>query len=227
MKNFASDEVMKEYPAFVIAPQCPKDSRWVEVHWGLDKHDMPKKPSLPLSLALAAVDSLQEEFSIDENRMYITGLSMGGFWCMGRHPKASQKSLQRQRPSAAAAIPLSRRKLASLPIWAFHGDKDNAVKVHRSREMMEAIKAAGGAPKYTEYKGVGHNSWSATYANPELYKWMFETGAKSSNCRATFAERKATVLAPSSSIAANYSSNYNHTLYFPYPQRLALSAQRP
>jgi predicted peptidase len=60
-----------------------------------------------------------------------------------------------------------------VPVWAFHGDQDTAVKVRRSRDMVEAIKAAGGAPKYTEYKGVGHDSWTATYRDPELYKWLF------------------------------------------------------
>jgi len=60
-----------------------------------------------------------------------------------------------------------------MPLWAFHGDKDGAVKVERTRNMIAAIKEAGGEPKYTEYKGVGHNSWSQTYSNPEFYAWLF------------------------------------------------------
>ncbi len=64
-------------------------------------------------------------------------------------------------------------KFAKLPVWAFHGDKDTAVPVERSRMMIEALKKAGGEPKYTEYPGVGHDSWSATFANPELYDWLF------------------------------------------------------
>jgi predicted esterase len=60
-----------------------------------------------------------------------------------------------------------------VPVWAFHGDKDATVKPHRSREMIDALKAAGAMPKYTEYPGVGHDSWSRTYRDPALYEWLF------------------------------------------------------
>jgi predicted peptidase len=63
--------------------------------------------------------------------------------------------------------------MASLPLWAFHGGSDSAVNPQRSRDMIAAIKAAGGAPKYTEYEKVGHDSWSATYRDPEFYAWLF------------------------------------------------------
>jgi predicted peptidase len=80
---------------------------------------------------------------------------------------------------AAAAIicgggrPEKVAKFKNVPMWVFHGADDKTVPVERSREMVEALKAAGGAPKYTEYPGVGHNSWAATYSNPELYRWLF------------------------------------------------------
>jgi predicted peptidase len=80
----------------------------------------------------------------------------------------------------AAAVPIcgggdvtQAKAIKDVPIWAFHGDKDDAVKVRRSRDMIAAIKAAGGSPKYTEYKDVGHDSWTTTYKDPELYKWLF------------------------------------------------------
>jgi len=65
-------------------------------------------------------------------------------------------------------------KLTGIPIWAWHGDKDTAVKTQRTRDMIEAIKKAGGNPLYTELKDVGHNAWTAAYGKPEMWKWMFE-----------------------------------------------------
>ena len=64
-------------------------------------------------------------------------------------------------------------KIARIPVWCFHGDKDGAVKVDRSRDMIAALKKAGGEPKYTEYKGVGHDSWTATYRDPKFHEWLF------------------------------------------------------
>ena len=65
------------------------------------------------------------------------------------------------------------KKMASIPIWAFHGEKDRVVHVERGREMIEAIKKAGGKPRYSELPGVRHNSWTPAYKNPELWKWLF------------------------------------------------------
>ena len=172
MRDFASDSVMKEYPCFVVAPPCPTGKRWVEVDWSADKHAAPEEISPWLEMSLKVVESLEKEFSIDSNRLYITGLSMGGYgtWdAIQRHP---------QRFAAAAPIcgggdESQAERLAKLPLWVFHGAKDNVVKPERSRNMIAAIKKAGGSPKYTEYPNAGHNSWSATYSNPEYYKWLF------------------------------------------------------
>lgn len=172
MNDFASDAIMAKYPAFVVAPQCPAGKKWVEVDWSADSHAMPQEPSISLRLTLEAIAALQQEFSIDADRLYITGLSMGGYgtWdAVQRYP---------QRFAAAAPIcgggdPAFAAGMKDVPLWAFHGDKDTAVKPHRSREMIAALKAAGGTPKYTEYPGVAHNSWAQTYANPELYAWLF------------------------------------------------------
>lgn len=172
MSDFASDKIMESYPAFVIAPQCPEEKKWVEVPWTDEEHSMPEEPSTPLRQTLELVDALQKEFSIDPTRLYITGLSMGGF--------GTWDAIQRRPTLFAAAAPICgggdaalAKKIKDVPVWAFHGDADEAVKVRRSRDMIAALKAAGGSPKYTEYKGVGHDSWSATYRDPELYKWMF------------------------------------------------------
>lgn len=172
MNDFASDEVMAKYPAFVIAPQCPNDAKWVEVDWGATKHKAPEKPSIALRQTFEVLEGLQKEFSIDASRVYVTGLSMGGY--------GTWDSIERKPDYFAAAAPIcgggdvdQAKKLTKLPIWAFHGDKDTAVKPERSRDMIAAIKAAGGEPKYTEYPGVGHDSWSQTYRNPEFYAWLF------------------------------------------------------
>jgi predicted peptidase len=155
--NFAGAENRKKYPCFLIAPQCPEDKFW---------------RGGPLQLVLDLIGAVRKEFSIDEKRIYLTGLSMGGYGTW---------DLLAQKPELfAAGVPIcgggdetEAATLAKIPIWAFHGDKDMAVKVERSRTMIEAIKKAGGKPKYTEYPGVGHDSWTVTYKDPEMLKWLF------------------------------------------------------
>jgi predicted peptidase len=179
MRDFASDKIMEQYPCFVVAPQCPSGVQWVDTPWSALSHEMPDKPTQPMRMSIDLVGELEKEFSIDSNRLYVTGLSMGGF--------GTWDTIQRNPDMFAAAAPIcgggdSRLELvkpiANLPIWAFHGDKDTAVKTQRSRDMIDALKKAGGSPRYTEYPGIGHNSWSATYSNPELYKWMFSQQRK-------------------------------------------------
>lgn len=178
MGNFASDEIRAKYPAFVIAPQCPEGKQWVNVPWSHDKHTMPKDASEPMQLTIDLIGALQKEFSIDKSRLYVTGLSMGGF--------GTWDIIQREPTMFAAAAPIcgggdvdGAKTIVKLPIWAFHGDQDTAVKTQRSRDMIAALKAAGGEPKYTEYPNTGHNSWSATYSDPKFYEWLFAQQKKS------------------------------------------------
>lgn len=174
MRDMASDDVMEKYPCFVIAPQCPSGVQWVDTPWTADAHEMPEKPTEPMRLAIELVAAAQKEFSIDKNRLYVTGLSMGGF--------GTWDAIQRQPDLFAAAAvicgggdsrPEKVKPIVSIPIWTFHGDKDTVVKTKRSRDMIAALKGAGGSPKYTEYPGVGHNSWAATYRNRDVYEWLF------------------------------------------------------
>jgi len=172
MTDFASDEVMRDHPAFVIAPQCPNGQKWVEVDWSADAHEMPGMPAKAMKLSLDLLESLQQEFSIDANRVYVSGLSMGGYGVWD--------ALQRRPVTFAAAIPICGGgdpamvlSFNHVPIWCFHGGADNVVNPARSRQMIDALKAAGGKPKYTEYQGVGHNSWAATYANRDVLDWLF------------------------------------------------------
>ncbi|MBI5758504.1 MAG: dienelactone hydrolase family protein [Planctomycetales bacterium] len=171
-KKFLEPENRDKYPCFVMVPQCPTGKKWVEVDWSADKHDQPEKPGETMQLVLETLASLQKEFRVDDRRLYVSGLSMGGYgtWDLAaRYP---------DRFAAAAPIcgggdEKMATRLSKLPLWVFHGDQDTAVKPERSRNMIAAIEKAGGKPKYTEFKGVGHNSWDPAYADPALLEWMF------------------------------------------------------
>ena len=161
-------------PAIVLAPQCPAGKKWVEVDWKAKQHAAPEQPSESLARVFGLIKQLKDTSSIDPDRLYVTGLSMGGY--------GTWDVIQRQPNRWAAAIPVcgggdSRKEMVlpirSLPIWVFHGDADKAVPVSRSRDMMKALKKVKSPAKYTEYPGVGHNSWTPTYANPEALKWLF------------------------------------------------------
>jgi len=171
-KLFSDIETRQAHPAFVIFPQCPENKRWVEVDWNLTSHVMPTEASVNMQLVLDLIDDMQKRYPIDTNRIYVVGLSMGGFgtWdIISRYPE-----------KFAAAVPIcgggdeaQAPKLNKIPIWAFHGGNDKLVLTDRSRNMINAIKTAGGAPRYTEYPGVGHLSWNKAFAEPDFLNWIF------------------------------------------------------
>lgn len=145
-------------PYILIAPQCPARSRWTD--------DDQQAGVLKL------LDHITSKFPADTTRIYLTGLSMGGYgtWKMAtEHPNrfaAVSPICGRGNPEAAA-------KLVNVPIWAFHGTEDTAVLYRHSDEMVKAIREAGGTKvRFTTLQHVGHNSWSAAYATPELYQWF-------------------------------------------------------
>lgn len=123
--------------------------------------------------ALAILEQVRREFPVDPRRIHLTGISMGGFGAW---------SLAIARPELWASIvpicgggdPRLAWRLKPLPCWAFHGDADDVVAVANSRNMIAALEAAGGQPRYTEFPGVGHNSWDRAYAMPELFAWIGE-----------------------------------------------------
>ncbi|MEQ1861335.1 MAG: GDSL-type esterase/lipase family protein [Chthoniobacteraceae bacterium] len=169
---FAKPEVREKYPAFVFAPQCPKDQTWSAVKGWTDAESFQPEPKPAMKLALGAIDALAKEFSIDADRLYITGLSMGGY--------GSWDLLCRIPQRIAAALPVcgggDSTKIAvakGVAVWAFHGMEDTPVPVARSRELIAALQAAGGAPLYSEYPYVKHDSWTNAYGEPELLAWMF------------------------------------------------------
>jgi predicted peptidase len=124
-------------------------------------------------MVLNLIESLSKEYRIDADRIYLTGISLGGF---GVWDLASRKPglFAAAMPICGGGDPAQAEKLAKLPMWAFHGDADLSVPVERSRDMIAAIKKAGGNPKYTEYKKVGHDAWTPTYTNDEVLDWLFK-----------------------------------------------------
>ena len=164
-------------PAIIIAPQCPAGEQWVNIPWANLSHTMPAEPSDSMRLTIELLNKLTRELSVDEKRIYVTGLSMGGF--------GTWDIIQRYPDIFAAAIPICgggdtslAPKLIGIPLWAFHGGADMTVKTVRSQDMIAAIKKAGGNPKYTEYEGVTHDSWTRTYANQDVLKWLFSQKKK-------------------------------------------------
>lgn len=170
--EFVKPENRQKYPCFVVAPQCPPDDKWANIDWILKSHTMAEKMTEPLRLALDLFEKLAAELPVDKGRLYITGLSMGGF--------GTWDAIQRRPDYFAAAMPVcgggdtaEAPKLKDLPLWAFHGDMDATVLPIRTKAMIEAIRKAGGTPKMTIYPQVGHNCWINAYADPAAMEWLF------------------------------------------------------
>lgn len=152
----------KEFPFIIVAPQCPERQVWEN------------EPLLKL------LDSISAQYAVDPNRVYLTGLSMGGYgtWRLGlAHPE-----------KFAALVPIccggnmidallgpgdKGAALMNLPIWAFHGAKDAAVPLDESERMVKAMRKFGAKEvKLTVYPEANHDSWTETYNKPELYEWL-------------------------------------------------------
>lgn len=145
----------KTYPFIIASPQCPSDIWWPAI----------------IEQTMALIDELSENYNIDESRIYLTGLSMGGWgtWSTAcAHPERFAAIV----PICGGGMPFLAGNLKDVPVWAFHGAKDTVVLLHRSQEMVDAVNAAGGNAKLTVYPEAGHDSWTQSYANPELYTWL-------------------------------------------------------
>jgi predicted peptidase len=156
-------KVQTQFPSFVVAPQVPPGIEW---------HTSGGDVSPPGALILELLTSLSREFAIDADRVYVVGQSMGGYGTW---------DLITKRPELfAGAVPLcgggNPKQVAAarlVPVWAFHGAEDNVVPVERSREMIRALRAAGGKVKYTEYLDIGHDVWTRAFSEPKLPEWLF------------------------------------------------------
>lgn len=151
-----------DFGAIVVSPQCPADSWW------------PRETDLLMAL----IDKIEREYNVDKARIYVTGLSMGGYGTFAL--------CARQPERFAAAVPIcgggdlfDARQLARLPMWVFHGEADNVVPVDESVRMVKVMNSSGGENAIlTTYPGVGHNSWDRAYTDQSMWKWLFEQKRK-------------------------------------------------
>ena len=171
--DFAKPENRQKHPCFVLFPQVPVGRHWIQrdMKWRQGTSD--ENQADHLDMAKELVGKLMAKLPIDKDRIYVTGVCTGGV--------GSWTAIQRWPDFFAAAIPIcdagdpaQAAKVINVPIWAFHGDKDSVVPVEHTQRMIAAVIKAGGHPKMTIYPGVDHNSWSATYGNPEVLDWLFE-----------------------------------------------------
>ncbi len=151
------------FPFITVIPQSEKRT------WNADSDDGKR--------AMAILDEVEKAYKTDPKRIYLTGLSMGGYgtWSLAAaHPEKWAAIA----PICGGGHPEDAEKIKNIPCWCFHGDADTAVPVKKSQEMIEALKKAGAEPKYTEYPKVGHNSWDKACATDELYTWLLEAKKK-------------------------------------------------
>jgi len=147
----------KDFPFICAAPQCPKSTWWSHA----DR----------VAGLVALLDHLQKTYRVDPDRVYVTGLSMGGFgtWALAAN---QPKRFAALAPICGRGDTATAERFAHVPTWVFHGEADRTVPVQNSKDMVEAMRKAGGQPKLTLYPGVGHDSWTRTYANPDFWKWL-------------------------------------------------------
>ena len=163
VRALIEDSTQARFPCFVLAPQCSRTDTWASSG---------DQPSEIIRLTLSAIASLGREFNLDSRRLYIVGVSMGGHgvWdVVMKFPKKFAAAI----PICAAGEPAKAARIAHLPIWCFHGAADTTVSVEYARKMIAALRQAGGHPKYTEYPGVGHDSYRNAFKEPDLLPWLF------------------------------------------------------
>jgi len=147
----------KDFPAIVVSPQC-SNGRW----WHAQLLEL-----------TALIDDIEANYKVDKSRIYLTGLSMGGFgtWALGAYAPDRFAALV---PICGGGEALAARSLTKTPIWVFHGAKDAVVPLKRSEDMVAAVKRSQGNVEFTVYPEAQHDSWTETYASPDVWKWLFE-----------------------------------------------------
>ncbi len=169
----AQPEARRRYPCFLLAPQCRPDRFWVETPRAFDRA-VPRRPPGPqMQAVINLLEEALAELPVDTRRLYLTGLSMGGYgsWDLGTRLADRWAAVA---PICGGGDELYADRLVGVPVWAWHGDADDVVPVEKSRSMIDAIRRAGGDPKYTELAGVGHDSWTPAYTHDDgVLPWMF------------------------------------------------------
>lgn len=168
----ASPEERERHPTYVLAPQCPAGTCWSALDLDGLKVSFPAEPAPAARAALAALDTLLEELPVDRDRVYLTGISMGGYgtWDLAaRFPERWAAAA----PVCGGGLVETARRLKDLPLWAFHGGKDDVVPPEKSREMIAALERSGARPRYTEFPDVAHDSWTPAYQLEGFLDWLF------------------------------------------------------
>jgi len=178
---FADSTHRRNFPAIVAFPQCPKNDYWAKVEVTRNEATnnrtfgfLPEEaPTHSMSLVMAWLSNMTQQPYVDENRIYVGGLSMGGmgtFDIVTRMPRMFAAAF----PICGGSDPDAAYRYArQVPFWIFHGDADNVVNPEYARVMTKAISDHGGRVKLTMYEGVGHNSWDAAFIEPKLLPWIF------------------------------------------------------
>jgi predicted peptidase len=161
----------KDFPCVVVSPQCPVGEWWNVV------------------ILDALVEKIASEERIDRDRIYVTGLSMGGFgtWALAIHNPNRYAAIL---PICGGGEIQRAWAIAKIPAWTFHGDLDPTVPIARSQQMVDALKAAGGSPRFTIYPGYHHDSWTVTYENPEVIDWLLAQRLSARQLEAPAASRR-------------------------------------
>jgi predicted peptidase len=166
----------QQYPCIVVVPQCPSQQKWVEVDWTLTsgKDTFIDQPSAAMATALGIVDQWVQSGRVDKSRIYVTGISMGGYGTWFASASANHL-FAAALPICGGGDPTWANRYGTLPIWNFHGSADSTVVVERSREMMAALSAVDHRPeaKYTEYADGPHDVWTQTYQRDDVFEWLF------------------------------------------------------
>ena len=169
----AQDDYRRRFPTFLLAPQCRPERPWVETSRAFDRAAPRQAPGPQMQVVIAILEAALSDLPVDPARLYLTGLSMGGFgsWDLGTRLAERWAAVA---PICGGGDELYADRLAGTPVWAWHGDADDVVPVARSRRMIEALRRAGGKPRYTELAGVGHDSWTPAYTSAEgAVPWLF------------------------------------------------------
>lgn len=176
---FLSRAARKQFPAIVVFPQCSEDSFWSNVDIAPDASGKRSfnfrtagRPTKSMHALLGMIDNFLAKPYVDKNRVYVGGLSMGG---MGTF-----ELLRRRRKTFAAAIAIcggdhvaNVRKYKKIPLWIFHGEKDDVVPVTLSTAVADQLRVLNVTPRITLYPNDNHNSWDSAFAEPELLPWLF------------------------------------------------------
>ncbi|MBI5832774.1 MAG: phospholipase [Armatimonadetes bacterium] len=164
--KLANEPLRSAFPCFVVAPQCPKTSTWSR--W----RDSKAGYTPEMAAVRALLGALPREFNIDAQRLYVTGLSMGGFGTCALLT-GDPFTFAAAVPVCGAGNPDLMVDAVSVPMRVYHGTDDSAVPVAMSRRMVSVLNTRGGSLYYKEYPKTGHDSWLKAYAEADLWPWLF------------------------------------------------------